>query len=194
MLPYVAEGVGAVASQAWVNVNLGYQGIELMRLGLSARSALEALLGDDKGRSRRQVIAVDMDAAFGYTGDMCTEVKGHIVEEDFAVAGNILASRRVLDDMAEAFRRSKGELNHRLLTTLEAGQKAGGDSRGKLSATLRVASSKPRLSHNLRVDYHKDPLAELRRILERCEELEEEYRAEDDEGEVLRLKVVRAQK
>ena len=194
MLPYATEGVGAIATQAWVNVNLGYQGIELMRLGVSVKAALDALLSDDEGRSRRQVIGIDPSSTFGYTGDLCTDAKGHVLGDDFAVAGNILADKRVLDEMAESFKRSKGELSHRLLVALEAGQAAGGDHRGKLSATLLVASSKPSLSHNLRVDHHNNPLAELKRIHEECERLEQEYQGADENGEVLRRRVVRAQK
>ncbi|MCU0852566.1 MAG: DUF1028 domain-containing protein [Thermoplasmata archaeon] len=185
-LPFAQEGVGAIATQAWVNVNLGYQGLELMRSGLSVKSALEALLAEDAGRARRQVIGIDKDSVFGYTGEECSGAKGHLLHRDFAVAGNILASMGVLDAMVLTWKKSKGDLAHRILSALEAGQAAGGDSRGKMSAALLVSSSKPRLYHNLRVDMHDDPIGELRRVFDRCEKLQTEYG--DDDGEVLRLR------
>ena len=193
MLPYAEEGVGAIATQAWVNVNLGYQGLALMRAGLSVKHALESLLAEDDGRAQRQVIGVDGSAVFGYTGPDCTDAKGHILGEDFAVAGNILTDRRVLEEMAESFRRARGELPARLLAAVEAGQQAGGDSRGKLSACLLVASSRPKLYHDIRVDHHRDPLRELRRIFEECVAMQAEF--EDDEGgEILRKRVMSVRK
>jgi uncharacterized Ntn-hydrolase superfamily protein len=187
-LPFAQEGVGAIATQAWVNVNLGFQGLVLMRQGLPVKSAIETLLSLDEGRAKRQVIGIDADSCYGFTGDECSDSKGHILGDDFAVAGNILVSERVLEAMAEAFKKSKGELAHRLMRVLTAGQEVGGDKRGKMSATLLVASSKPRLYHNLRVDCHDHPLNELRRIFGICEQMQEEY-GDDDDGEVLRYHV-----
>jgi len=190
MLPFAQEGVGAIATQAWVNVNLGHQGLALMREGLSVRAALEALLAEDEGRARRQVIGIDPDGVFGYTGSECTEVKGHLMGEDHVVAGNILVDMRVLEAMAGAFRRSRGELAGRLLAAVEAGQAAGGDSRGKLSACLLVASGRPKLYHDIRVDHHPDPVKELRRIFDECSVIQAEYGDEED-GEVLRKRTPR---
>lgn len=186
MLPYAAARVGAIATQAWVNVNLGHHGIRLMRSGLSAGTALEALLSEDEGRERRQVIGVGRDSVFGYTGGECTEAKGHVLGKDFAVAGNILASRHVLDSMASAFKSSRGELGERLMRALEAGDRAGGDSRGKVSAVLLVASPKPKLWHDLRVDMHASPVEELRRIFDAARAEQEEL-GDDEDGEVLRV-------
>ena len=187
-LPWALEGVGAVATQAWVNVNLGYQGLELVRSGLGIEAALGALLAEDAGRARRQVIGIDGKSVFGFTGEECSEAKGHILGEDFAVAGNILADRRILDEMAADFNRSKGELALRLLQAVEAGQRAGGDRRGKMSSALLVASPKPRLYHDLRVDVSQDPVKDLRALYERCWSLQEEY-GEDEEEEVLRYRI-----
>lgn len=192
-LPYALEGVGAIATQAWVNVNLGYQGVELMRMGLSAKAALETLLSQDPGRARRQVVAIDSASVFGYTGEECTEAKGHFLGEDFGVAGNILADVSVLQSMSDAYRKSKGDIGHRLITALEAGQAAGGDSRGKLSAVLLVASAKPKLYHDLRVDMSDQPVPSLRRLYEECKSTQEEYGDSDDDGEVIRKRVPRVQ-
>lgn len=187
MLPFAMERVGAIATQAWVNVNLGHHGIRLMRSGLSARAALEALLSEDAGRERRQVIAVDRDSVFGFTGKECTESKGHMIGKDFAVAGNILVHDDVLQAMSSTFRDSKGELGERLIRTLEAGQRAGGDSRGKLSAVLLIASPKPRLWHDLRIDMHKSPVEELRRVFDAAKVMQEEF-GDDEDGEVLKVR------
>jgi uncharacterized Ntn-hydrolase superfamily protein len=188
MLPFAEEGVGAIATQAWVNVNLGYQGLALMRSGLSVRTALEAILSEDAGRARRQVIGIDRLSVFAYTGRECTEAKGHRTGDDFAVAGNIIADVRVLDSMVEAFKRSKGELSGRLLLALEAGQEAGGDHRGKTSSALLVASATPKLYHNVRADFHEEPLRELRRIYENCVRMQAEF-GDDVEVTDLRRKV-----
>lgn len=187
MLPYAAEGVGAIATQAWVNVNLGSHGIRLMQSGLSASAALEALLSEDEGREKRQVIGVGRDSVFGFTGSECTESKGHLLGMDFAVAGNILAGPDVLESMVASFKASKGELGERLVRALEAGQRAGGDSRGKVSAVLLIASPRPRLWHDLRVDMHQSPVDELRRLFDAAKVMQEEFE-DDDGGEVLKVR------
>lgn len=192
-LPHAMEGVGAVATQAWVNVNLGYQGLELMRAGLGVKVALEALLAEDPERAKRQLIGIDESSVFGYTGKDCTDAKGHILGDDFAVAGNILVDKGVLEGMAEEFKRSKGELARRILQAVEAGHGAGGDRRGKMSAALLVASRRPKLYHSIRVDMHVDPVRELRTIFEKCERLQEEY-GDDEDGEVLKPRIMRVQK
>jgi len=189
-LPHAVEGVGAIATQAWVNVNLGYQGLELMARGLGVKAAIESLLLEDQGRAKRQVIGIDRKSVFAFTGEACSEAKGALLGEDYAVAGNILVDTRVLDRIAAEFKRSKGELPGRLLDAIEAGQDAGGDRRGKTSAALLVASSKPKLYHNLRVDMHENPLGELKRIFERCQQLQAEF-GDDEDGEVLRRRVTR---
>ena len=187
-LPWAMEGVGAIATQAWVNVNLGYQGLELMQSGLGIEAALGALLAEDKGRARRQLIGIDGSSVFGFTGEECSEAKGHILGDDLAVAGNMLVDRGILDDMANDFNKSKGELAVRLLQAVEAGQRAGGDKRGKMSSALLVASPKPKLYHDLRVDMSQDPVKDLRSLFERCQRLQEEY-GEDDEEEALRYRI-----
>ena len=193
LLPFAEEGVGAVATQAWVNINLGYQGLELMKHGLPVKAALEALLAEDEGRTKRQVIGVDSKSTFGFTGSECVDAKGHVLGDDFAIAGNMLVDKNVIEAMADYFRKSRGELASRLLSAVEVGQTTGGDSRGKVSAALLVASAKPKLHHNIRVDLHTDPVRELRRIHEICVELEEEYG--DDAGDTdLRRRIARAQK
>jgi len=179
LVPFAQEGVGAVATQAWTNVNLGYQGLLLMSMGLTVRQAMEAILATDERRSHRQVVAIDAESSFGYTGDDCSDAKGHILGDDFAVSGNLLTSLDVLTAMAESFKASRGDLSSRLLAGLEAGQAAGGDSRGKTSSALLVASSKPALFHNIRIDKHEEPVRELRRVYEECVRIQAEYGEEE---------------
>lgn len=189
-LPFAEAGVGAIATQAWVNVNLGYQGLALMRAGLSVRGAIESLLAEDPGRERRQVIGIDSKGCFGFTGAECTGDKAHRVHEGFAVAGNLLKGTVVLDRMADAFSGSKGELSQRILCAIQAGGAAGGDRRGKMSATLLVASARPRLYHDLRVDLSSDPIRDLVELHDRCMGLQEDLE-DDEDGEVLAYKVAR---
>lgn len=163
--PYVKLGVGAIATQSHTNVMLGINGLRLLELGLTPEHALGVLLEEDEGRDLRQVGAVDaLGRRFGYTGSKCVEWAGHIVGEEFVVAGNMLVGRETIEAMADSFRSSEGEFSERLLRALEAGQKAGGDKRGRVSAALLVASKEPKRYHDLRVDDHPNPVAELRRI------------------------------
>lgn len=192
-LPWAEAGVGAIATQAWVNVNLGYQGLALMRTGMSVKAALEALLSEDVGRERRQVIGVDSASCFGFTGEDCTGEKAHFLHDDFAVAGNILTSEKVLVSMVESFRKAKGELSHRIMSAVVSGQEAGGDRRGKMSATLLVASNRPKLYHDLRIDSSSDPVKDLVALYGKCKRLQDEF-GDDDDGEVLAPKVAKVTK
>lgn len=166
LVPF-ASLCGAIATQARVNTEIGRQGIALLEQGVPVGTALRILLADDADRNIRQVHGVDAHGGFCHTGADCVSWCGHHQGDGFTVAGNMLAGPRVVEAMAQAYRgaRETGrELSERLLLALEAGQAAGGDKRGKQSAALLVASREPRGYHNLRVDDHPDPVAELRRI------------------------------
>jgi uncharacterized Ntn-hydrolase superfamily protein len=156
---------GAVATQAKTNTELGRRALALLDQGVSVRVALAALLDGDPERDRRQVHGVDADGVFTHTGQECVTWCGDRTAADFSVAGNMLSGPQVLDAMASAFAASSAlELPERLVGALETGQAAGGDKRGKQSAALLVWSPDPRPYHNLRVDDHADPVAELRRL------------------------------
>jgi len=166
LVPFVSLS-GGIATQARVNTEIGRQGIALLEQGVPIGTALRSLLHDDADRNIRQVHGVDAAGTFCHTGATCVPWCGHHDGGDFTAAGNMLAGPRVVEAMVEAYqnaREKKLELSERLLLTLEAGQAAGGDKRGKQSAALLVASPEPRGYHNLRVDDHPDPVAELRRI------------------------------
>jgi len=179
LVPFASRR-GAIATQARVNTDLGRQGLALLDQGVPIHVALGSLLETDPDREIRQVHGVDTEHAFCHTGTNCVPWCGHRQEPDFTVAGNMLAGPEVLPAMAEAFSQGdQHELSERLLLALEAGQAAGGDKRGRQSAALLVASPEPRMYHNLRVDDHPDPLAELRRIYDlvvaHTKEIERDY-------------------
>jgi uncharacterized Ntn-hydrolase superfamily protein len=166
LVPFVSPS-GGIATQARVNTEIGRRGLALLEQGVSIGAAIRALLDGDPDREIRQVHGVDAHGGFCHTGAKCVTWCGHHEGDGFTAAGNMLAGPQVIEAMVEAYRgaRQAGkELSERLLLTIEAGQAAGGDKRGKQSAALLVASREPRGYHNLRVDDHADPVAELRRV------------------------------
>ena len=168
-VPHVEAGVGAIATQANTNILYGINGLKLLKTGLSPRAALETMLKEDPDRESRQVIIIDKDGrTAAFTGKETIDWKGHLLGKDYAVAGNMLVGSKVIEAMAQTFENSEGDLAERLMKALEAGQEAGGDKRGRVSAALVVASQKRGTSPvlNLRVDKHPDPVRELRRIFE----------------------------
>jgi len=165
--------VGAVATQAWANASYGPQGLRLLQQGLSAEEVVKRLVEADEGREHRQVGVVDSQGrAFAFTGSECLPWAGHIVGEGYTCQGNILVSQETLEAMAKAFEETEGELAHRLVASLLAGQEAGGDSRGQQSAGLLVVREKGGYGGfsdrvvDLRVDDHPTPILELKRLLE----------------------------
>jgi uncharacterized Ntn-hydrolase superfamily protein len=163
LVPWVSRR-GAIATQARVHTDLGRHGLALVEHGVPLAAALAGLLAADADREIRQLHGVDARGQFVHTGARCVEWCGHLAGDHFTIAGNMLTGEGVLKAMAEAFAAGDEELSARLLAALEAGQAAGGDKRGKQSAALLVAAESPRGYHNLRVDEHADPVAELRRV------------------------------
>jgi uncharacterized Ntn-hydrolase superfamily protein len=164
----VEYNVGAVASQANTNPLLGKDALARLRQGASAQEALDAALQSDEKREERQftvLSAKGTQAAF--TGTKPDDFKGHLIGKDCVVAGNILVGRETLEAMLATFESTSGVLADRVIAALEAGQKAGGDRRGKISAAMVVLNEAPGTSSyarniDLRVDSSKDPVGELR--------------------------------
>ena len=169
-VPHVEAGVGAIATQAYTNVLYGVNGLKLLRMGLSPQTALEAMLREDLERERRQVIIIDRHGrTAAFTGRETSDWKGHLIGKDYAAAGNTLVGGEVIEAMARAFEESEDELAERMMGALEAGEEAGGDRRGRASAALLVVGEglmETRPFLDLRVDEHRDPVRELRRIFE----------------------------
>lgn len=168
IVPYVRAGVGAIASQAWCNPLLGIEGLQLLEQGYAAEETLRRLLHADVQPEVRQVVVVDaLGRSAAHTGSATDEWCGHYASEDYAVAGNMLVGEETVAEMARTFEGGDGlELPERLLRTLEAGQAAGGDKRGRQSAALHVVRAEPYPYLDLRVDENPDPVAELRRVYE----------------------------
>ena len=170
-VPHVEARVGAIATQAKTNTFYGINGLKMLKAGLSPQAALEAMLNEDPDRESRQVIIIDSEGrTAAFTGKENIGWKGHLVGKDYMVAGNMLVGGQVIEAMARTFESSEEKLAERLLKALEAGQEAGGDKRGRVSAALLIASQqqiKNRPILDLRVDEHHDPVKELKRIFEK---------------------------
>jgi len=166
--PFVRTGVGAVSTQSWVNPYLAIDALRLMEQGRSAPEALDAVIGSDKGRETRQIGLVDANGrSSAWSGRECTQWFGQVVEPHLAVQGNMLVSELTVMDMVRSFRASEGlDLAERLLRAMEAGEAAGGDKRGRQSASLKVHHVEEYALLDLRVDEHPHPVAELRRVFE----------------------------
>lgn len=167
LVPYVKAGVGAIASQSFVNPYLGIDGLQLLGDGLPAERVLERVIEGDPGRDLRQLAIVDKDGRVAsFTGDRCIPWAGQILGGGYVCLGNILRGEQVVKAMADAFERGAGEpLYERLMRVLEAGQEAGGDRRGRQSAGMYIMADQDYPLCDLRVDDHEDPVAELRRVL-----------------------------
>ena len=170
-VPWAEAGVGAVATQASVNMTYGKKALAMLRTGLTPGEVLRALAANDSLWEGRQLGIVDARGRVAsWTGKRCLDWAGGETGAGFACQGNILAGPAVVAGMARAFRGTRGELAERLIAALEAGQAAGGDKRGQQSAALLVV--RPSATHpefteryvDLRVEDHKTPIKELRRL------------------------------
>lgn len=171
VVPWAKAGIGAVATQSYANTSYGPVGLELMAEGKTAQEALDILVANDEGRDKRQVGIVDATGnSATYTGAECYDWAGGVTGQNFTAQGNILVSKETVEAMGNTFQNTKGSLAYRLTQALDAGQKAGGDSRGKQSAALLIVKEKGGYGGyndravDLRVDDHPDPIKELIRI------------------------------
>lgn len=166
LCPHARSGVGALATQALINPLFGPAGLDLMAAGVEPAEIVRRLLAEDEGRESRQLHMIDRQGRIAqHTGTSCIPWCGHLVREDFAVAGNMLAGAAVIEDTAETYA-VNGDLPfaERLMTALDAGQAAGGDKRGKQSAALLIYTTEIYPTLDIRVDDHAEPLVELRRL------------------------------
>jgi uncharacterized Ntn-hydrolase superfamily protein len=173
LVTWAEAGVGAVATQALIEVSYGPLGLTLMRAGKSAPQALAALLAADEGRDIRQVAMVDAQGQVAaHTGTRCIADAGHETGEGFSVQANMMANPDVWPAMARAYQETEGDLAERMLTALEAGQAAGGDIRGQQSAAILIvkpaSTGQPWVdtAMELRVEDHPEPIQELHRLVD----------------------------
>ncbi len=172
LVPWIEAGIGAVATQSFVEVSYGPLGLDLMRAGRSAHQALKALLEIDPQKEVRQVAMIDINGQVAvHTGKSCIAEAGHFIGDQFSVQANLMLKNTVWPAMAKAYQSTEGDLIDRLMATLEAAEAEGGDIRGRQSAAIIVVSGKPSGQAwkdriiDLRVEDHPDPIKELKRLV-----------------------------
>ena len=171
-VPWAKAGVGAIATQSAVNPSYGSKGLELLAEGKSPEEVVKLVTEEDKGKEVRQLAVLDAKGESAqFTGKGCIPWAGGKAGKNFVCVGNLLAGEAVVDEMAKAFEEAKGPFAWRLMAALEAGEKAGGDKRGKQAAAILVVRDKSGpggigdRSVDLRVDDHETPVQELARVL-----------------------------
>jgi uncharacterized Ntn-hydrolase superfamily protein len=172
LVSWAEAGVGAIATQSVAEPAYGPRGLELMRGGASAPEALHRLLAEDRNERVRQVAFIDRHGRVAaHTGARCIREAGHRVADGVSAQANIMERATVPDAMVAAFRASRRDLADRLLESLEAAEREGGDLRGRQSAALVVVAARAKgrptedRLFDLRVDDHAGPVDELRRLL-----------------------------
>ncbi len=172
IVAWAEAGVGAIATQSFVDPSYGKNGLDLMRAGKSAPETLKELLAKDEGREVRQVAMIDAQGRVdAWTGKNDIQAAGHHIGTNFSVQANLMLNDKVWPAMARAFESTRGDLAERMLAALDAGEAAGGDIRGRQSAALIVVTGKPTgqawkdRTFDLRVDDSPQPLKELRRLV-----------------------------
>jgi uncharacterized Ntn-hydrolase superfamily protein len=165
-VPHIAAGVGGIATQALVNPYYGIDGLKLLREGRKPHDIIETLIAADSGHQSRQLHIMDAGGRIAaFTGRDCVDWCGHVEDNGFSIAGNMLAGAGVLDDTAQAYLANNNlPFAQRLIAAMRSGEAAGGDKRGKQSAALLIHGDEEWSLLDLRVDDHADPLAELERL------------------------------
>ena len=175
VVPWAEAGVGAIATQANVNVGYGPRGLELLRAGRSAKQVLDQMLAEDQfeGKDGRQVAIIDSKGNIAaYTGPNAPHWAGDRQGKTWSAQGNILVGPQVVASMGRVFEATPGELAEKLYAALKAGDDSGGDSRGKQSASMLVVRKQGGRNINndrliyINVDDNPQPLSELRRLLD----------------------------
>ena len=194
-VPWLEAGVGAVATQSFVDISYGPLGLALMKAGKSPTEALAGLLAADAQAERRQVAMIDVHGNVAtHTGARCIAFAGHRIGAGYSVQANLMLRETVCDAMAEAYEQTRGDLAERMMAALEAAENEGGDIRGRQSAAMAVvnaaSSGRPWQDRqiDLRVDDHAEPLVELRRLLT----VRRAYDGWNAAGDILRGKDINA--
>ncbi len=165
--PFVRAGVGAVSTQSMTNRYLGPAILDAMARGISPKAAIKGALAGDDGRGIRQVHAVDRHGrTAAWTGENCVMWCGNVSAGGISVAGNMLAGEPTITETLAAWKANQAlPMPDRLMVSMEAGEAAGGDRRGRQSAAMVMVTTEDFPDLNLRVDDHAEPLVELRRLL-----------------------------
>ncbi len=166
VVPYGAGRTGVIATQAFANPFFGVDGLKMLQEGCSAQDIVSTLAALDEGRDHRQVHVIDRDGGVAaHTGPACIAWSGSVGGTDVSVAGNMLAGPQVVEETLKAYLAGAAlDFDERLIVAMEAGERAGGDKRGRQSCAIRIWTEAPFPSFDLRVDDHAEPLSELRRL------------------------------
>jgi uncharacterized Ntn-hydrolase superfamily protein len=170
IVPWARPGVGAVATQANVNVSFGPRALDLLEQGLEPQAAVERLTNEDPDSAGRQLAVIDASGRVAaFTGESCFDHAGHVTGDGVSCQANIMASPTVWPAMLKAYETSAGSLTRRLLAALDAAETEGGDLRGRQSAAIVVVPAEGQpwdTVVSLRVEDHPYPLVELRRLVD----------------------------
>lgn len=187
---WAKANVGGIATQAYANFDFGEIGMKILEKGYSAEQVKNALIALDGNIEDRQFGIVDAQGrAISFTGERCYDYAGGIAEENMACQGNILVSKKTIEELASTLKKTKGTLAQRLVAAIDAAQKAGGDRRGKQSAALLVVKEKGSYGGyndryiDLRVDDNEKPITKLAHLL-KLHEMYFEKTKEDEKIEV----------
>jgi uncharacterized Ntn-hydrolase superfamily protein len=168
IVPWAQAGAGAIATQAYANISYGPHGLDMLRQGVSADVVLTRLLYSDLGKEQRQIGIVDSKGkAATFTGKECIPLAGSLAGSGYAIQGNILANSDIIYNMEGAFLRTDGDLATRLHAALMAGDRTGGDKRGRQSAAILIVKEKGGYGSytdrllDYRVDDDPDPVVKL---------------------------------
>ena len=175
---------GVISTQSFVNVRLGRRGIALLP-DLAVDDALEGLLAQDDHSDLRQVHGLDARGnAYAFSGENCDGWFGHEVHDDRGVtaAGNMLEGEETLSAAIEGLDEGADTVE-RLVNALAAGRDAGGDKRGHSSAAVKIKAPQTTAYHDLRVDHHESPIAELRRVYEAAKDASDGF-SEDSKSRI----------
>jgi len=187
VVPWAIAGVGAVATQAMVEVSYGPKCLERLVAGADAHRALDEVRAEDEEAAVRQVAVVDLSGAVSvHTGDLCIDHAGHHLGDQYSVQANMMASARVWPAMAEAYETTAGPFPERLLAVLRAAENAGGDARGRMSAAMLIVDGE-RHDHpwegvllDVRVDHDDRPLDQIDHLLQAAAAFDHCDRAEQE--------------
>lgn len=173
VVPWAQANVGAVATQSFANTSFGRRALDLLDRGADPREVQDILLRNDNNPTKRQFGIVSADGqSITYTGKDCLPWAGGRNGTDYAVQGNILAGEAVVAAMESAFMNTAGTLADRMFAALNAGDRHGGDARGRQSAALLVVKEHAGYGGftdraiDIRVDDHPEPFKELARLLD----------------------------
>jgi len=172
IVTWAEAGIGAIATQSFVNPQFGPDGLALLKAGLSAKEVVEKLIAEDEGRAVRQLAIVDAKGGTAaYTGEKCLAAAGQIIGDGYSVQANMMDKATVWPAMEKAYLAAEGPLEDRLMAALTAAENEGGDVRGKQSAAILVVKKNNTgkvwedRKVDLRIEDHPTPIKEMERLL-----------------------------